>query len=51
MAAALNLINSICKNGDIYVTLTEDPEIFGEYQETFEKLRDYYTKYRAVPSA
>lgn len=50
MAAALNLINSICKNGDIYVALTEDPALFGEYQETFEKLRDYYTKYRTVPS-
>jgi replicative DNA helicase len=50
MRSALNVINSICKNKDIYVVLTEDPVIFGEYEDVFMSLRDYYNKYKEVPS-
>ena len=50
MAEALNLINSICKNKDIYHVLSEDKEVFGEYGDAFESLRAYYNQYRSVPS-
>lgn len=49
-AAALETINSICKNKDIYLVLSEDPEVFGEYGDVFTDLKDYYNKYRSVPS-
>jgi replicative DNA helicase len=49
VAAALNLINSICKNKDIYLALNEDPELFGEWSDVWTALRNYYNKYRSVP--
>lgn len=47
---ALNVINSICKNGDIYLALTEDTELFGEYADVFTDLKKYYSEYHSVPS-
>lgn len=47
---ALRVINSICKNKDIYLVLAEDKEIFGEYADVFTQLKDHYNKYRSVPS-
>jgi len=49
-AEVLNVINSICKNKDIYLVLSEDREIFGEYGDVFDEMKDYYNKYRSVPS-
>jgi replicative DNA helicase len=49
-SAALNLINSVCKDKDIYLILSEDPEIFGEYEDVAKELKDYYNKHRSVPS-
>lgn len=48
-AAALNLINSICKNKDLYLALTEDLELYGEYEDVARDLKDYYGKYGSVP--
>lgn len=50
MAEALNVINSVCKNKDIFLILSEDQEVFGEYGDVFKYLRDYYNDYRSVPS-
>lgn len=47
---ALKVINSICKNKDIYLVLAEDREVFGEYGDVFDKLKEYYNKYRSIPS-
>lgn len=49
-AAALEAINSICKNKDIYLVLSEDSEVFGEYGDVFDDLKTYYNKFRSVPS-
>lgn len=50
MAEALNVINSVCKNKDIFHVLSEDKEVFGEYADVFESLRQYYNDYRSVPT-
>lgn len=50
-AEALKLINSICKNKDIYLALTEDPEVFGEWGDVWTEVKKYYTTHRSVPSA
>lgn len=47
---ALRVINSICKNKDLYLVLAEDKEVFGEYGDVFDDLKKYYNKYREVPS-
>jgi replicative DNA helicase len=49
-SAALEVINSVCKNKDIYLVLSEDSKIFGAWEDVFEDLRTHYNKYRAVPS-
>jgi replicative DNA helicase len=50
VSAALKTINSICKNGDIYLALAEDPKLFGEWADVFINTRDYYTDNRSVPT-
>jgi len=49
MAEALNVINSICKSKDIFLALSEDPELFGEYEDVYVDLRNHYNEYRTVP--
>lgn len=46
---ALNVINAVCKNKDIYQILSEDAEVFGEYGDVFTDLKDYYNRHRTVP--
>jgi replicative DNA helicase len=48
---ALNVINSVCKNKDIFLILGEDRELFGEYADVADNAIEYYNKYRSVPTA
>lgn len=50
MAEALKLINSICQDKDIYLALTEDSELFGEWADVWNDLKNHYSEYHQVPS-
>lgn len=43
------VIASVCRNKDVHVILGESPEIFGAYGDTYEFIKDYYLKHKAVP--
>jgi len=46
---ALSVINAVCKNKDIYEILGEDSEVFGEWGDAAEVVKDYYNRHRTVP--
>lgn len=46
----VQLINAVCKDGDVHTILGEDIEVFGSYAREFETIRDYYNQYRKAPS-
>lgn len=46
------LINSVCQNKDIGVLLTQGvDELFTGFPDVWQFMKEYYTKYRAVPGA
>lgn len=45
------VIAAVCKNKDVHVILGEQPDIFGIYGDTFDFIKDYYLKHKAVPGA
>lgn len=47
---AINVINAVCKNKDIFQILGEDAEVFGEWSDVFKDLKDYYSRHHTVPS-
>lgn len=46
----LQLINSICEDKDIHLIIGEDMQVFGPFQDVFEGCKNYYLKYRTVPT-
>ena len=48
-ATELEVLNAVCANKDIHAVISEEPELFGAYQDVFESLRSYYYKFKQVP--